>query len=406
MTQPFALGVNYVPRRKGVYWWSDFDGGEVREDFALIHELGLNVVRVFLLWDDFQPAPDAVSSKALDNLTTVCDTAAENQLGLDVTFFTGHMSGPNWSPRWLLDADAGLPGTMVRQVVSHEGVFNGGYRNMYTDPAALEAERLLLRTVVGAFKDHPAIWIWNLGNEPDLFAWPPDSATGRSWTRDMLSLIREIDSAHAATFGLHMDSLYWDNGFRIDQIFAETDVAVMHSYPMYTPWSRGPLDPDLVPFTCGLTTALCGKPTLMEEFGGCTTAPGKPSEEWEWTRYGEPARQFMASEEALAEYLAAVLPRLVDVGATGAMLWSFADYIPELWDRPPCDESLHERFFGFVRPDGSLKPHAQVLKDFAATLPIVQPPKRQLALDVSADEYYQSPIEHILRLYPKFLAAE
>jgi serine/threonine protein kinase len=29
--------------------------------------------------------------------------------------------------------------------------------------------------------------------------------------------------------------------------------------------------------------------------------------------------------------------------------------------------------FGLVRPDGTLKPHAQVIKDFAATQPMVKP---------------------------------
>ena len=46
-----------------MYWWSNFDAGEVREEFSLIRELGLNVVRLFLLWDDFQPTPDTVSSQ-------------------------------------------------------------------------------------------------------------------------------------------------------------------------------------------------------------------------------------------------------------------------------------------------------------------------------------------------------
>ena len=102
MSDPFVLGVNYWPRRKAMYWWNNFDAGEVREEFSLICELGLNIVRIFLLWDDFQPEPDKVSSDAMKHLITVADIAADNGLGLDLTFFTGHMSGPNWSPRWLL----------------------------------------------------------------------------------------------------------------------------------------------------------------------------------------------------------------------------------------------------------------------------------------------------------------
>jgi hypothetical protein len=164
------------------------------------------------------------------------------------------------------------------------------------------------------------------------------------------------------TCGLHAASLAEDNGLRVDQVFAETDVAVMHAYSMYIPLARHPLDPDLVPFGCALTAALCGKPVLMEEFGGCTAPPGQPSCEWQWRSYGLPRTQFMASEEDYAAYLEASLPKLVQVGALGALVWCFADYIPELWNLPPCKESRHERFFGLVRPDGLLKPHAQVLK--------------------------------------------
>ena len=129
--------------------------------------------------------------------------------------------------------------------------------------------------------------------------------------------IHGLDPHHPVTCGLHVASLLEDNGLRVHEVFAETDVAVMHTYPMYLDWARHSLDPYLVPFTCALTTALCGKPTLIEEFGGCTTPNGGPSQTWEWTAYGEPRQQFMASEEALAEYLTSVLPKLVEAGAIG-----------------------------------------------------------------------------------------
>jgi endo-1,4-beta-mannosidase len=111
----------------------------------------------------------------------------------------------------------------------------------------------------------------------------------------------------------------------------------------------------------------------------------------------------MASEEDLAAYIAAVLPRLVAVGATGAVLWCFADYDARLWDQPPCDEAWHERHFGLIRPDGTLKPHADVLRRFAAKRPAVQPATRQVTLDISADEYYRDPLGHARRLYAQYL---
>jgi len=404
MTEPFILGVNYWPRKKAMYWWSDFDAGEVREEFAIIHELGLSLVRIFLLWDDFQPTPNEVSLSSLKNLATVCDIAADLQLKLEVTFFTGHMSGPNWAPRWMLQ---GPKPENVRQVVSAGKIVESGYINPYSDALALEAEKLQLRTIVKMFKDHPGMGYWNLGNEPDIFAWPDSDVMGEKWAAEMVGIIHEIDASHPVTCGLHIASLLFNNGLRIDQIFAKTDFAVMHAYPMYLlGLARGPLDMDFVPFTCALTAALSGKPVLMEEFGGCTAPPGKESFEWEWVGYGKPNNQFMASEDALAEYFAGVLPKLVEVGATGAVTWCFADYHKSLWDRPPCSESWHERFFGIIRPDGTLKPHAKVLRDFAATYPKVKPAERRISLPYPPADFYNNTWDYLLDLYAQWKGAE
>ena len=402
----FTLGVNYWPRRKAMYWWSDFDAGEVREEFAVIRDLELNIVRIFLLWDDFQPEPDSIAKEPLDHLVKVADIAAENNLKLDVTFFTGHMSGPNWSPRWLLGGE--LPPAAhqhwLRDVVSEGKRIDKGYRNMFHDEMALNAERLLLKTVVSKLNNHPGIWMWNLGNEPDLFAWPHTSDDGAAWVKEMVGLIKEIDPNHPVTIGLHADGLHRDNGLRIDKVYAHTDVAVMHSYPMYTPWARQPLDPDFVPFTCALTATLAGKPVLMEEFGGCTASPGEATYNMKWTETnGREREQFMAGEDDLAEFLSLTLPRLQETGATGAMLWCFADYIEELWDRPPCQNAVHERFFGLIRPDGSLKPHAKVIKEFAATKPQVKAIPEYARFKVDADEFYKDPTPFLLDFYAQYL---
>ncbi|MEZ4516552.1 MAG: cellulase family glycosylhydrolase [Chloroflexota bacterium] len=246
-SQPFTLGVNYWPRRKAMYWWSDFDAAEVREEFGIIHDLGMNMVRLFLLWDDWQPTPDIVNPTALRDLETVADIAAELGLTLDVTFFTGHMSGPNWAPGWLLQSGTPLP-PHVNQVVSGGKIVNSGYRNPYTDPVALEAAKLLLQTVVGRLKDHPGIGVWNLGNEPDLFAWPPDAATGRTWTRSMTQIIREIDPAHPVTCGLHMADLVQDTGLRVDGVSSQRWIGPSCTVTDVHSLGARSTDPDLVRF--------------------------------------------------------------------------------------------------------------------------------------------------------------
>lgn len=400
----FTLGVNYWPRRKAMVWWADFDRHEVADEFDVIAELGLDVVRIFALWEHFQPDPTRVDMAAMRHLEAVCDLAADRELGLDVTFFTGHMSGPNWVPRWLLHDTDTVPSPAVRQVVSEGRVVGRGYRNPFTDPEALAAGELLVGTVVGAFADHPAPWMWNLGNEPDLLAHPPPGA-GRRWAVSLRDIIRRLDPDRPVTVGLHAESLIDDNGLRVDEIFAEVDVAVMHGYPMYSSVAEGPLDPWFVPFLCALTSALCDKPVLAEEWGGPTNPDGDESTTWRWTSYGTRREQHMAGESAMAAYVAAVLPNLVATGATGAMLWCFADYAEELWDRPPLEAggARHERHFGLVRPDGSLKPHALEVAKFAAGKPtVVTPTIAPVFADLDPDEYYRNPQRTFADLYARW----
>jgi len=75
LATPFNLGVNYWPRKKALYWWSRFDPAEVADELALIRSLGIRLVRIFLLWEDFQPEPERVDPQALQNLEIVCDLA-------------------------------------------------------------------------------------------------------------------------------------------------------------------------------------------------------------------------------------------------------------------------------------------------------------------------------------------
>ena len=76
-------------------WWSRFDLAEVEADFARIAACGLDSVRVFLTWEDFQPAPDRVDRWMLERLVRVADLAGGLGLALIPTLFTGHMSGVN-----------------------------------------------------------------------------------------------------------------------------------------------------------------------------------------------------------------------------------------------------------------------------------------------------------------------
>src|SRR4029077_15525533 len=78
----FRVGVNYWPASTAMGWWSSFDPAEIAADFARIAACGLDSVRVFLRWEDFQPASGRVDREMLARLVSVADLAAELSLEL------------------------------------------------------------------------------------------------------------------------------------------------------------------------------------------------------------------------------------------------------------------------------------------------------------------------------------
>ena len=194
------------------------------------------------------------------------------------------------------------------------------------------------------------------------------------------------------TVGLHAASLASDNGLRVDRLFEAADLAVMHAYPIYANFGAQPLDPDAVPFATALDRSPLGPPHAD---GGvrCLHRATRAGDRRRGSgrRWDAPGARSCSRRRSSPSTSREVLPRLVEVGARGALLWCFADYDESLWDRPPCDTKLHERHFGLLRPDGSLKPHAEVVRRFIASGPRISTPSARARIQVDGDAFYADP---------------
>ena len=51
----FVLGVNYWASQTAMDMWSKWDAADIEKDFAALAAQGVEVLRVFPRWDDFQP---------------------------------------------------------------------------------------------------------------------------------------------------------------------------------------------------------------------------------------------------------------------------------------------------------------------------------------------------------------
>jgi len=394
----FVLGVNYWPRKKAMYWWKDFDRAEVETEFAQVAALRLRVARIFLFWEDFQPAPDVVSAEALANLGTVLDTALAAGIMVMPTFFTGHMSGINWWPAWAL-ADEEDPTGMLRIAGGQYTERRG--RDPYTDPFMLDAETRLVAAVCARFGSHPAVYSWNFSNEPDLFYTPKTYADGASWNRLLAAEARK-HSALPISAGMHMPTVNAYNGFRPDLLAPHNDFLSMHAYSIYYRQTEreDPMNSDVVPLACLVTEALGGKRVLFEEFGYASSERGDISEHKTVRRGPRDALQYFADDASGGRYYTEVLDKLVRCGALGAFGWMFSDYDPALWNRPPYDSHEHERFFGLTRYDGSVKPSGEAMRALAERASAGALPARSVGpLQLDPALWYGDPAANFDRLF-------
>lgn len=351
--QKFLLGVNYWPAKKGMFWWKDFDKEEVQRDFERISSVGLEIVRLFLLWEDFQPSANKINQQAIANLVGVFRIARECGLKILLTLFVGHMSGANWAPDWLVA------------------------RNIYQDEEILTASSCLAETIADSVKEEKALFGYDLANEIDNFVRPANRQQARKWLKFIVSRIKAVDDIHPITLGLHLKNIEEDRGFWPEDLAEFCDFLSMHSYSIYAKWADSPLDGKVAGFTNSLITRMSGAKVMHTEFGLCTTT---------------------GSSREASNYFDTSLRGLYESGALGAMLWCYSDYDPAIFNQPPFDKAVHERSFGLFRADGKPKPYKDIIKEYQ-NLRVKQIP---VVKEIDNTIYYKEPLEQLKKEYRKF----
>ena len=387
MMQKFILGVNYWPRKKGIFWWKYFDAQEVKREFDQIKSIGLDTVRIFLLWEDFQPKADKVNQEAIANLISVFRIAQKRTLKILLTLFVGHMSGENWAPTWLTKKTTNRKNPFSVIVSGKRTRF--GIRNIYQDKKILAASSLLIKTIVYSVKNEKALLGYDLANEIDNFLKPTNRKQANKWVNFIVKKIREIDKVHPITLGLHLKNIEAERGFWPQDLAKVCDFLSMHSYSLYAKWADNYLDGKVAGFTNTLIAKMSSAKVMHTEFGLCTT-PNK-SRQIKTIINGKVSKCYLVNENEARHYFAASLKGLYENGALGVMFWCYSDYDPILFNQPPFDRAIHERSFGLFRSNGQLKPYKDIIKEYQ-NLKVRQIPNPQ---KIDNQIYYNKPMEYL-----------
>lgn len=383
MREERVIGLNYWPIDSGTTWWHRFDEAVLKEDFSQIKEAGFEVVRIFLLWEDFQPLPRKVSNRTIDHLVSAMEMAYKKGLKILPTFFTGHMSGINFLPPWMLDfgeAHGRFP------VFSEGRKRKDKIQNFYKDKELRGAQKFLIREVSNALKGHPALWAWDLGNEPSNLILPDSKEEVLRWLEEMVYELKKVDESVPLTLGLHQEDLEEDRKMGPEEVGRFCDFLSIHTYSIYASWADHLQDETVVPFLGMLTQWLGSKEVLIEEVG----IPSSKS-----IRHPK-----VVTEEEAYGYYERLLKRLLLSPYLGILFWCYGDYKNSLWETLPICENPHERFFGFFREDRSPKPFIPLLKEFKEKKQ-ARPPSFEW-IDISKEEYFKDPKTYLKQLYRRF----
>jgi hypothetical protein len=347
----FVVGCNYWASHAGAAMWSNWHADIVERDFHRLSEAGLQVLRVFPLWPDFQPLqrlyggegkpvefrfgeaplPDndigraGVSETALQRFDVLVDLAQRYQLQLIVGLITGWMSGRLFVPPAL------------------EG------RNILTDPLALMWQVRLVQCLVRRFKDSPTIAAWDLGNECNVLAEAPSREAAWLWTATIVNAIRAIDTGRPVISGMH--SLRPTGEWTTQDQGELTDLLTTHPYPLWTPYAAQDPINTIRPLLHATSESrmysdIGGQPCMVEEIGTMGT--------------------MMASDDVAADFLRTNLFSLWAHDCRALLWWCAFDQTR--LESAPYDWNAVERELGLLRADGAPKPVVDEIQRFRAFL--------------------------------------
>jgi Cellulase (glycosyl hydrolase family 5) len=286
-------GINYYPQKTPwTFFWTKYESKIIKKDFALTRSLGFNTVRIFINFHDFNKGN--VPIERLEQLQNLLDHAEKAGLKVVITLFD----------------------------------FMGDYSLFNFTASDRQLESLLYR-----FRNHPAIFAWDLKNEPDLDYKYHDVEDVKEWLTWTLKRARIYDPNHLFTVG-------WAYPQNVDFLSEELDFVSFHSYKALDVLS-GEIDV--------MQSKIKNKPLVLEEFG-LSTYRGI------WAPYGK-------TEQEQADYFSSVRAILKKKGNIPYLAWTLYDFseVPSgvvgklPWRKNP------QKNFGIISQDGKIKPSAKVL---------------------------------------------
>lgn len=332
------FGVNYTPSSGWFHSWLDFDPAAVTRDLRTIAALGVDHIRLMPLWPHVQPNRGLIRPRALRDVVTVVDIAADCGLDVNVDGLQGHLSSFDFVPAWLSSWHR---------------------RNLFTDPDVVASTADYLRALSAAVADRPNLLGVTLGNETNQFAAAPhpfphpvtEEGAG-VWLARLTAAVRSSLPPSALVTHAMYDAAWYDDTqpFGPRHAVEHGDETVVHSWVFNgAAQAHGGLGAGSVrhaEYLCRLAAAWhtdADRPVWLQEVGAPTNVVAEAD-----------APGFL---EATLRHVATI-PEL-----SGVTWWCSHDVSRDLLDFPDLEYDL-----GLITADGRVKPTGERFAETIASL--------------------------------------
>jgi len=362
--EKYFLGCNYWASHAGTNMWSDWSRETVEEDLKkLKNEAGLDVIRAFPLWSDFQPINLIYGGMGTEREVRIGEAplgnSKEGLAGIDPVMIERYASFLDICVKYDFKVIVPLiTGWMSGRLYVPPAIYG---KNVITDPFAIMWEVRFVRYFVEHFKAHPAIVAWELGNECNCCGEVENEYQSWLWTSTIANTVKSIDTSVPFISGMH--SLLVDKKWTPKNQGENCDILTTHPYNVFVPYANYEKSNSIKPIMHSTAETRCyadlsEKPTFVEEIGslGGTSIGDENAGRW--------ARASLFSTWANDCY--------------GFMWW--CAFEQSHLTHAPYDWTHLERELGMFYVNGELKPVAKEFakfKEFLSSLPFEKLPKRE-----------------------------
>ncbi len=286
-------GINYYPQDSPWDTFGEnFNEEQIAADFKIIKDLNLNSIRIFLSYEDFKISAD--SSEKLKRLKILLDAAEKADLKVMVTLFDFY--GDYGIQDWTLT-------------------------NAY------------LKNILDEIKDHPAVFAWDIKNEPDLDFESRGKRKVEAWLSQTIARVKQLDSNHPVTIG-------WSTAAAAEALEDQVDMVSYHYYQ----------DLENLSETHKRLKSKTKKPIVLQEIG--------------WSSYDGFWNPFGMDEEDQAEKYAEFF-KTQKRDSINYLSWTLYDFkeVPSTVAGTRPWRRNKQKHFGLIDADGEQKASYRSFKD-------------------------------------------